>query len=409
MMRTINNFARLIIAVVFIWSGFVKALDPLGFTYRFKDYFEAFGMEFLTPVSIAVAFFFIVAELLIGLSLLLGVKMKLASWGLLGFMVFFTILTFFNALFDFVTDCGCFGDFMILTNWQTFWKNVIFFVPTLIVFVNRRMYRPITSNQNEWGIALLFGIIAVCLCVLSITHLPFIDVRPYKVGTHIPSDMVLPEGAPVDEYEAFFIYEKNGEQQEFSAADIPYDDPDWKYVERRTVLTQKGEEPPIHDFSLTTIDGFDITDSLLADKGYSFLVVAYNLEKASKKGLKNINDFVAKFSNDQAKFYGMTSSTNAVINEVGFEFDFKYAFHTSDEITLKTMMRANPGLMLIKNGTIIGKWHHSKLPAVNHGEEQFVSMALLNREKSRKAWVNGFFILGLFGLMLFLIILVQKN
>lgn len=409
MMRTINNFARLIIAVVFIWSGFVKALDPLGFTYRFKDYFEAFGLEFLIPISIAVAFFFIIAELLIGLSLLLGVKMRIAAWGLLGFMIFFTLLTFFNALFDFVTDCGCFGDFMILTNWQTFWKNIIFFIPTLIVFYNRRMFRPITSNQNEWGIVVLFGVIAISLCIVSITNLPFIDARAYKVGTHIPSDMIIPEGAPVDEYEAFFIYEKDGEQQEFSATDIPYDDPAWKYVDRRTVLIEKGYEPPIHDFSLTTIDGFDVTDSMLADKGYSFLVVAYDLEKASKNGLKNIDDFVAKINDGQAKFYGMTSSTNAAINEVGYEFDFKYAYHTSDEITLKTMIRSNPGLMLIKDGTIIGKWHHSNLPEVNDGEEHLVSMALLNREKTRKTWVNGFFLLGLAGLMLFLVLLVQKD
>lgn len=408
-MRTIRNFARILIAPVFIFSGFVKAIDPLGTTYKFTDYFEAFGMDFMAPVAFVLAILLITAELAIGLALLLGVLMRITSWALMIFMSFFTILTFILALTDPVTDCGCFGDAVILTNWQTFWKNLIFMVPTLIVFANRRMYRPITSVVNEWGIAVLFILTGIILSVVTYMNLPFIDFRPYKVGTHIPTAMEIPEGAPVDEYEAFFIYEKNGEQKEFSATDIPYNDTNWKYVDRRTVLVEKGYEPPIHDFSLTTLDGMDVTDSMLSDPGYSILIISHDLQKASDKGLKKVNDFVASLKDAPVSIYGMTSSTNAIINEMGYTYNFNYAYHTSDEITLKTMIRSNPGIMLVKDGTVIGKWHYGNLPELIENKEHLLSMTLLDRESKKTKFVNGFFFLALVGIMLFLVLLVQKD
>ncbi len=408
-MRTIRNFARILIAPVFIFSGFVKAIDPLGFTYKISDYFEAFGMDFMMPASFVLAVLASSAELVIGLSLLLGVRMKVTSWALMVFMCFFTVLTFFIAITNPVTDCGCFGDAIILTNWQTFWKNIVFMIPTLIVFFNRRMFRPIASFSIEWGIVTLFALISAGISVITYTNLPFIDFRPYNVGTHIPSAMEIPEGAPVDEYDAFFIYEKNGEQKEFAATDIPYDDSAWKYVDRRTILVEEGYEPPIHDFSVSTLDGYDITDSILSDPGFSFLVVSYNLGKASNRGLKRINEFVATLEDIPAKVYGMTASTNSVINEVGYNHEFNYTYHITDEITLKTIIRSNPGLLLLKNGTIVGKWHYNNLPKVEVGEEQLLSMALHERENNKKKWVNGFFLLGLGVLMLLLILLVQRD
>lgn len=408
-MRTIRNFARILIAPIFIFSGFVKAIDPLGSTYKFSDYFEAFGMDFMMPVSFGLAILLSTAELVIGLSLLLGVMMRLTSWALMIFMSFFTVLTLIIAIFNPVSDCGCFGDALVLTNWQTFWKNIIFMIPTLIVFFNRRMFRPLASLNSEWGIVSLFLIVSVGISVITYSNLPFIDFRPYKIGTHIPSAMETPEGAPVDEYEAFFIYENDGEQKEFAATDIPYDDSTWKYVDRRTVLVEEGYEPPIHDFSLTTLDGYDITDSVLNDKGFSFLVVSYNLEKASRKGLNKINEFVSALEESPAKVYGLTASTNSAINKIGYDFDFKYAYHSTDEITLKTIVRSNPGLLLLKNGSIVGKWHYNNLPEIEKGDKHLLSIAITEREANRKKWVNGFFLLGLGALMLFLVLLVQKD
>ncbi len=405
-MRTLRNFARIIIAPVFIFSGFVKAIDPLGSTYKFSDYFEAFGLDFMMPAAFILGILLSTAELLIGLSLLMGMLMRVTSWALLVFMSFFTILTFIIAVKNPVTDCGCFGDALILTNWQTFWKNIILLIPTLIVFFNRRYFEPFTNKHSEWGIAILFTVIAVGLSVVTYNNLPFMDFRPYKVGTHIPTDMTVPEGAPVDEFEAIFIYEKNGEQKEFSADNIPYQDTSWKYVDRVTKLVKKGYEPPIHDFSLTTIDGEEITDSVLNDKGYSFLVISHKLEKANLKGLKKVNSFVEKLG-DRAKVYGMTASNNSVIDETDSQIGFNYSYHTTDEITLKTIIRSTPGIVMLKEGTVVSKWHYNNLPEIE--ENDLLSFALKYREKNSRKWINGFFIFGLAALMLFLVLIARVD
>ncbi len=410
-MSTIRNFSRFIIAPVFIFSGFVKAIDPLGYTYKITDYFEAFGMDFMIPLALPLAIFFSTSELVIGFSLVLGILMRITSWLLMVFMSFFTILTLIIALTNPVSDCGCFGDALILTNWQTFWKNIIFLIPTLVIFFNRRMFKPFTSIGSEWGIAVLFILTGIFLSITAYRNLPFIDFRPYKIGTDIPKAMEIPDDAEMDEYESVFVYSKDGQTKEFSEEELIeiLKDTSWKYVDRITKLIKKGYEPPIHDFTITTLDGNDITDSVLYKTRYSLLVVAYDLNKANSKGLHQIENFTASLSELGVSVFGLTSSTNKEIENVGLNHDFVFDFYTTDEITLKTMVRANPGVVLLKDGTIIGKWHFRNLPLVDGTNSNVLSLALQNNLKVHKEWVIAFFISLFLTVMFFLLIIVDKT
>ena len=363
-MNIIRNIARLIIAPVFIFAGFVKLIDPLGLVYKFNDYFEAFHLDFLNPVAKVIAIVLIAAELLIGLNLFLKIRMKETSWALLIFMVFFTVFTFIIALTNPVTDCGCFGDALILTNWQTFFKNIIFLIPTLLVFHQRNQYNQIFSSVFQWAVTVSFFFLNILVSFYFLRNLPLIDFRPYKIGTHIPSAMEIPEGMPVDEYETVLVYEKDGISKEFSLSspEQPWNDSTWKWVETKNVLIREGYKPPIHDFSLTSLEGDDITDQVLLDPGYSFLVVAYDLAKSSPESLNDIKTFSRRVIKNGYSVYGMTSSTDDVIYEITDPYKFSFKFYTSDEITLKTMIRSNPGLILIQNGIILGKWSGRDLP-----------------------------------------------
>lgn len=363
-MRIFRNIARFLMGIVFIFSGFVKAIDPLGSTYKFQDYFDAFGMEFLSPVALVLAILLSSAELIIGLSLFFKIRMKEAAWALLLFMSFFTILTFAIALTNPVTDCGCFGDAIILTNWQTFIKNLIFFIPTIIVFQHRNQYDHFFSDLVQWTIVLVLAIGTVLLSLHCYYNLPFIDFRPYHIGANIPASMEIPEGMPADEYETILIYEKDGVTEEFTLdSEVePWNDSTWHWVETRNLLVKKGYEPPIHDFTLTSFEGIDITDSVLNNSGYTFLIIAYDLSKAKLKGLKKINEFVRIAAQNNYSVFGMTSSMSEMVDEINEKVDPAFEFFITDNITLKTMIRSNPGLLLLQDGNIIGKWHYRNIP-----------------------------------------------
>ncbi len=366
-MSIIRNIARLLMASVFIFAGFVKLIDPLGLTYKFSDYFEAFHIGFLEPMALILSIILSAVELLIGLNLLLKVRMRETSWALLIFMIFFTLLTFIIALTNPVTDCGCFGDALILTNWQTFLKNLIFLIPTLIVFSQRNHFIEVFSPLAQWSVTTLLFLINIIISVYFLKNLPLIDFRPYKIGTHIPSAMEIPEGMPIDEYETVLAYEKEGVIREFTldSPEQPWNDSSWTWVETKNELVKEGFKPPIHDFSITSYDGSDITDQLLYDDGYSFLLVAYDLEKSSRTALTEFKRFSEKAVDYGYAVYGMTSSTDDVIRKVAEPFKFNFEFYTADDITLKTMIRSNPGILLLKDGVILNKWPATRLP----GEE----------------------------------------
>ena len=361
-MKTVAIAARILLGALFIFSGFVKGVDPWGSTYKFIDYFTAFNMSWMQPAAFTLAVVQNTVELVIGVALILGLRMKETAWGVSLFMVFYTFLTFILALTNPVSDCGCFGDALILTNWQTFYKNLILMAPTVVVFVYRKKYRPAYSPVGEWIWVAMITAVVVGISMHCYRHLPWLDFRPYRIGADITHGMTIPEGMPADEYDSTVIMEKDGVTKEFPVNNYPWNDTTWIYKDVRTVLVKKGYTPPIHDFSIATGEGEDITDDVLSHEGYTFLLVAHRLNKSNRQALDKASD-IADFCNEHGhRFYCLTASPQAEIGRLKSELGLTYDFCFTDEITLKTIVRANPGLVLLQKGTVLGKWHYNNMP-----------------------------------------------
>ncbi|MDR1416528.1 MAG: DoxX family protein [Prevotellaceae bacterium] len=361
--RTGITICRLLVGLVFVFSGYVKAIDPLGSTYKIVDYFEAFGLSFLEPFALQIGVLQNAAELAIGLCLIMGIRMKVASWALMLFMSFFTALTFILAIFNPVSDCGCFGDAIKLTNWQTFFKNLVLFVPTLIIFSARGKYRNFVGAAQEWLYVLVFFVSAFILSWSYYKHLPPLDFMPYHVGQHLPTAMSTPEGAPHDEYSTTLVYAKDGKEQEFSETDFPWEDSTWVFVDSKSKLVKKGYTPPVHNFSITHYQNGDITDEVL-EAEYAFLLVAPKLEKLDLTDWEQSRN-VASFAKSKGyTFWGLTSSTQGYASEFCSDNMLNFDFCSADETTLKSMVRSNLGLMLLYRGTVVGKWSYDDIPPV---------------------------------------------
>lgn len=361
-MKTLNNISRFIVGIVFIFSGFVKAIDPLGSTYKFTDYFEAFGMEFFSFIALPLAIILSSLEFVIGFSLLFSTRKKLTVWALMLFMSFFTILTFILAIFNPVTDCGCFGDALIMTNWETFFKNIFLMIFTIILLLNKEKFEISWSINKQWIFISFPLILSILISVYCYNNLPIIDFRPYKIGTYIPEKMQIPDDAPRAEYKTSLIYTKDGIEKEFSIEDIP--DSTWEWVSSESILISEGYVPPIHDFTISTSEGDDITEIVLNDNKFTFLLIAHDINKSSIKNIDAINK-LAKFAVESGKgnFICLSSSVDSEIEKFTNTTQATYTFLKTDEITLKTIIRSNPGLVLLRKGTILGKWHHNNIPS----------------------------------------------
>jgi uncharacterized membrane protein YphA (DoxX/SURF4 family) len=359
MMKYIRVFSRLILGIVFIFSGFVKAVDPLGSAYKFSDYFTAFRLDFLEFIALPLGILLSAFEMVLGIALLLGYRRRIVYWINMWFMSFFTLLTLVLAIFNPVSDCGCFGDALILTNWETFLKNVVLMVFVLILYLNRKKEKDEGGVITEWAVVAAIYILGAWFSIWNYNHLPLLDFRPYQVGTVIAEEMEIPEGAPQDQYETKLIYRnrESGEESEFTMDDYPRDTLQWEFVTSESKLIKKGFEPPIHDFAIMDHDGFDMVDQLLADEGYSLLMIAYDLTRADEEVLQSARDWSQiELLADDFNFYAVSASTTEEVESKASELDLGYPFYVADEIMLKTIVRANPGFVLIRNGTIIGKW-----------------------------------------------------
>ncbi len=403
-MKVLRIVSRIVVGIVFIYSGFVKGIDLLGSTYKFSDYFDAFGISFLKPGALILAYILCTAEIVMGFAMLTRLRMRQFSWLVLIFMAVFTPLTLILAIYNPVSDCGCFGDALILTNWETFWKNVIISVFVLFVFFQRKKYSPVYGLATEWGIIGGMTLVFLLFFHYNLKHLPVIDYRPYKIGTYMPDAMQVPEGAPQDEYETTFYYKnKNtGKVKKFSEENYPWNDTaTWEFVNYETKLVKKGVEPPIHDFDISKQDGEVMTDYILYDKNYSFLVFSHDLDEAELEAFEQINKYAAFAKEDSLfSFYFVTASTNSAIRRLKREVPVDFEFHLADEITIKTIVRSNPGVMLIKNGTIIGKWHYNDFPEVDVFNEHYLA-DLMDQYRAKKANVLSFFYITLLLLGIF--------
>ena len=361
MRKALVNIARLLLALTFILSGFVKAVDPLGTQYKINDYLAALHLHELVPdfVTLAASVLLSAGEFVIGICLLFAIRRRLVSRIALGLMVVMTLITLWLAIADPISDCGCFGDALVLTNWQTFWKNVV-----LLLLAGIICWRPLDmarmiSHTNQWIVLNYAALFILFIAGYCLYDLPMFDFRPYHVGANIQQGMEIPEGAPQPQFETLFIMEKDGQRQTFTVDNYP--DSTWTFIDSETKQTAEGYVPPIHDFSITTEED-DITYDVLEKEGYTFLLISPHLEKADDSYFDRINQ-VYEFCQDNGyPFYCLTASTDKAKSRWRDMTGAEYPFCATDEITLKTMIRSNPGLMLLQQGTVIRKWSHNRLP-----------------------------------------------
>lgn len=360
---TVVNAMRFVLALVFAFSGFVKAIDPMGTVYKMADYAEAFGMTVAPGLLFAGAMLLIMVEYVMGVCLFFGLYRKTYLTTIIAFLAVMTPLTLYIAVKNPVSDCGCFGEALVLTNWQTFGKNVVLLLMAIIVLVKNKCIWRVISGRTQWLIFVSAVVSIAAFMPYNLRHLPLIDFRPYHIGANIIEDMTVPEDAPQDEYETLFVLEKDGVQRTFTFDNYP--DSTWTFVSRENRLVSKGYVPPITDFYLSNLDGEDCTWEVLEQPGYTFLIVAHDLGRTNEGMLDIINDLYDYARSNDCAFYMLTSSGRDVIEEWDDHTGAVYPYLHADEILLKTMVRDNPGLIVLKDATVVGKWSGKDMPQDN--------------------------------------------
>ena len=355
------NASRLLMALTFIFSGYVKAIDPLGTQYKIHDYLTALHLQDYIPawVELAGSISLSSLEFCLGVFLLFAIRRRLVTRLTLAFMGFMTLVTVWLVIANPVKDCGCFGDAVRLTNAQTLMKNIALLAMSLCTaWAPLRMPR-FVGKSNQWIVVNYTILFILASSGWSLYKLPPFDFRPYHIGANIRKGMEIPPGAPQPKFETTFILEKNGVRKEFSLENYP--DSTWTFVDSKTVQTQAGYVPPIHDFNIE-LDGEDITQQVLGHKGYTFLLISPNLSDADDSNFGNIDNVYEYAQDNHVPFYCLTASDKKAISRWQDLTGAEYPFCLTDGTTLKTIIRSNPGLLLLKDGTIIGKWSHNDLP-----------------------------------------------
>jgi len=360
-LKVLTECGRLLLGVVFIFSGFVKAVDPVGGAIKIDDYLSAFGMNFLKPLSVLISFNLSAIEFTLGVCMLLGVYRRYASLLTLLFMAFMTPLTLYLALFDPVSDCGCFGDAVVITNWETFFKNIVLLAASALVFMNNQRIWQVYTFKAYWFVALFSYLFCIGFSYWNYNHLPIMDFRPYKVGSNIVESMEIPEGEPEDEYEYSFLYKKDDVIKEFPLDAIPDEGSGWTFVDSKTKLIKEGYQPPITDFSIYNQEDDDVTDMILGSPAV-LLLIAPKLEDADDDRIDEIINVYDYAEENNITFYGVTGSSPQAVSEWSNNTGAEYPFLYADDVVLKTIIRSNPGLVLLKEGTILAKWHYLDIP-----------------------------------------------
>lgn len=363
-MKIILWLFRIVVGVLFIFSGLIKANDPLGLSYKMNEFFEVWHMYWATEYSLILSVLMIGFEIIAGVSVLIGAAFRVFSFLLLLLTAFFTFLTAYVYLTDKIKECGCFGDCIKISNAETFWKDVVLLALVLILFAFRKRVKPLFSGYPTTAVMILTAFFAFGVQWWTLEHLPFYDCLPYKIGANIPEKMKIPEDAVPDEYETIMIYEKDGVQKEFTMENYPWQDTTWKFVDRKDKLIREGNaHPEIKDFSLTDFDGNDYTEATLQAPGYTYLFFIRDMKKARTDNLDRLRQLLAKAKQAAVPFYIITSANR----EETMAFVEEHQLDGADVMVIdntasKTAMRSNPALMLLEQGTIRGKWSFRDYP-----------------------------------------------
>ena len=363
-MRIISHIARFLVAITFIFSGFVKLVDPLGSAYKFEEYFGAdvLNLEFLSPFALQFSIVLILAEIMLGVMLLVGFKSKITVWSLFFISILFLFLTWYSAYYDKVTDCGCFGDAIKLTPWETFYKNVILIA--LVVYLLIRVYdiHPVSSESFAKRVSVISFIVFIGIAFYVLRYLPIIDFSPYAIGKNIPEGMLIPDDAETPVYEDTWIYKVDGEDKVFKTEEKPWNIEGATFVDRKTRTLKEGYIAPIHDFTMEN-GGEDLTE-LLMEKEKLMLIVAYNLKLTSPKGMQQIKELSERAMEVGYTVYCFSASTQEDYENIKMQYSLDFDLLFCDETTLKTIVRSNPGIMTLNKGTITGKWSWRRADSV---------------------------------------------
>ena len=368
------NFSRIFVGILFIFSGLIKANDPLGFGYKLQEYFDVFHMPWLSPFATGIAIALCVLEIVLGALLLFGFWSKKVTGGLLAIIIFFTFLTFVSAAFKVVTSCGCFGDAIPLTPWQSFSKDLVLLVLIVYLFLNRSKILPISTNEGKQKIGLIVvAALSILFSLYTYTYLPVLDFLPYKIGASLPDAMKIPEGAPKDEYLIMYQLKnkKTGEKKEMSDKDYLkteiWKDNNWEIVgEPVQKLIKKGYEAKIKDLVISDASGVDYTKELIENPYYNLLIVAYNLNETNEEAIGKLNAMTLDLT-EQFNIRTVMLTSNSAQDAEAFSKRnklFAEIFY-ADAVPLKSMVRASPGVVLLKNGVVINKWSYASMPSLD--------------------------------------------
>lgn len=381
----ITHISRIAVGGLFIFSGFIKANDPLGFSYKLQEYFEVFKadsglgiFESFAHIALPLAILLCVSEMALGFMLLVGYKRDLTLWLLFTQIAFFTFLTFYSACYNKVTTCGCFGDFLVLKPWTSFWKDVALLILIALLISGKESIDNLFSEMITMSLTAIAIILSFAFPIYAYRNLPPLDFRAYKIGDNIKTNMQAGADYKPAEYESGFIYEnlKTGEQKHFDMKNYPWADTlNWKWIATDNILIHDAINPPkIVDFSITNLDGEDIKDSVLNNKDYMFLLVCYDLTKTEDDETLHakINDLYKLADGEHIKMLALTAGDAKQIDDYKHKHQAMYDFANADGIVLKTMVRANPGLILIKDGTVIMNWHHNNFPTYSDVKQKFM-------------------------------------
>lgn len=355
-MKILVHIIRFLVGALFIFSGFIKLNDPLGFSYKLQEYFapEVLSLEFLSPYALLISIVLVIAEVLLGIALWLGHARKITLWLLFLMIVFFTFLTFYSAYFNKVTDCGCFGDAIPLVPWESFAKDVILLVLILFLIWKRRYIQPAFAKASRTIVMFASFIACMIFGYYVLMHLPWLDFRAYKEGSNIAENMVVPEGAPQAVFEYDWKFLVNGKEEVITTSG-GYPDVEGTFISYETRQVSEGYEPPVHDFTIEK-DDQDYTTTFL-EKENLVIVVAYNLSKTETEAYFNIRNSTEEAIRKGYTVIGLTSSSPEVNETFVKDYKLPFDFYFTDETALKTIIRANPGIMTLNKGTILQKLH----------------------------------------------------
>ncbi|MEM6686002.1 MAG: BT_3928 family protein [Bacteroidota bacterium] len=364
--KVLTIFCQIFVGGLFIFSGFIKLNDPVGFSFKLTDYFaeDVLNLQFLSPYALWMAVFLVILEVILGVMILLSLFKKPVLWSLLGLIVFFTFLTFYSAYFDKVTDCGCFGDFWKLTPWESFTKDIILLVAIIILFLGIKHIKPVFPNKINIGIAAVSLLACIFFGRHVLNHLPVFDFRPYKIGANIMEGMAYPPDAKKDVVEYTWIFEVNGEDKEIVTQSASYPNVEGgTYKSVTSEIVEEGYEPPIHDFYIENEEEGNVTETMLEEEKL-IMVIIYSLDKAEEAGFAKVKTFTDRAIEAGYKVIGLSAADPQNLADLSAIMQFNFDFYQTDETALKTTVRSNPGILKVEKGTITGKAHFNDFDSV---------------------------------------------